>query len=141
MGLMARSLLSPKDGAPRTTRYFVEGYCGRLLAGAERDTPVAMLAHRRKSDTRRVVRDAHGDWCGKPNQWSTEASGPQATRSTGIKNRTSGLRQESRPAMPVPMWATASPREPERARMRRTGVAMPALVSKTEPVGGAARRE
>ena len=47
--LMGHSLLSPKDGAPRTPWYLGEAFWGGLLADEELDTPVATLARRRKS--------------------------------------------------------------------------------------------
>ena len=84
--LMDQSLLSPKDGAPRTSWYLGEGFWGGLLAGEELDTPVATLARRRRAATGR----------------------DEARGAGGAENRTSETGRESRAR------ATAPPRPPER---------------------------
>ena len=117
--LMAQSLLSPKDGAPRTSWYLGKGFWGGLLAGEDLDTPVATLARRRKSaaagrakaaargDRRAAMRVAKH---GRPNgvgrdtgaeNGTSATTGSATTRgrpSTGVENRTSGSAQERRPA-------------------------------------------
>lgn len=117
--LMAQSLLSPKDGAPRTSWYLGKGFWGGLLVDENLDTPVAMLARRRKSAAAsrgRVVRGGRRPvaWAAKPvevqgaradtgaENRTSVATGAGATPgpSTGVENRTSGSAQNGRPAMP-----------------------------------------
>ena len=93
---MEQSLLSPQDGAPRTSWYLGEGFWGGLLADEDLETPVATLARRRKNVAadggkasgvrggRKSARTARkrtdgdsqrerGRWYGKPNQWVQRA--------------------------------------------------------------------
>ena len=109
--LMEQSLLSPKDGAPRTAWYLGEGFWGGLLADEDLDTPVATLARRRRAGAgnRSNASDARGDRrpasagrkrtgganadTGAENRTSAAApTGSQKPPGTGIENRTSGLR-------------------------------------------------
>ena len=87
--LMEQSLLSPKDGAPRTSWYLGEGFWGGLLAGDDLDTPVATLARRRREAA--TGRNEARRRSGTENRTSaTKAAGASdAIRSTGIENRTS----------------------------------------------------
>ena len=121
--LMAQSLLSPQDGAPRTSWYLGKGFWGGLLAGEDLDTPVAMLARRRKSaaagrgqtargSRRAMAREAkHVELqgaradTGAENRTSagTGAGAPRGRPSTGVENRTSGSVRGKRTAMPDAM--------------------------------------
>ena len=87
--LMEQSLLSPKDGAPRTSWYLGESFWGGLLAGEELDTPVATLARRRRETAR--ARNGTRGRTGTENRTSaSNALGAnQAEPSTGIEKRTS----------------------------------------------------
>ncbi len=90
--LMGQSLLSPKDGAPRTCWYLGEGFWGGLLAGEELDTPVATLVRRRATPgPKRAGRGA-----GAENRTSVAAvsAGGRESPSTGIENRTSETTRE-----------------------------------------------
>ena len=117
--LMAQSLLSPKDGAPRTSWYLGKGFWGGLLADEDLDTPVATLVRRRKSaaagrakatarghrraamrGAKHVRSNGAGTDTGAENRTSA-TTGSATTRgrpSTGVENRTSGSAQEGRPA-------------------------------------------
>ena len=87
--LMEQSLLSPKDGAPRTSWYLGEGFWGGLLADEELDTPVATLARRRREAA--PARNTTRMRTGTENRTSaSNALGAnQAEQSTDIENRTS----------------------------------------------------
>ena len=93
--LMAQSLLSPKDGAPRTSWYLGEGFWGGLLAGDELDTPVAALARRRREAAR--GRNATRRHSGAESRTSaTNVPGAKTEPATGIENRTSEPKREHR---------------------------------------------
>ena len=113
--LMEQSLLSPKDGAPRTAWYLGEGFWGGLLADEDLDTPVATLARRRRAGAanRGNASDARGDRrpasagrkrtggvntdTGTENRTSAAApTGSQKHPGTGIENRTSEPAREDR---------------------------------------------
>ena len=113
--LMEQSLLSPKDGAPRTAWYLGEGFWGGLLADEDLDTPVATLARRRKAaagrgngsvapgDRRPAIagrkrkRGASAD-TGAENRTSATAArtARQENPATGIENRTSEAARKDR---------------------------------------------
>ena len=102
--LMGQSLLSPKDGAPRTSWYLGEEFWGGLLADEELDTPVATLVRGRKAavdrgraspagDRTRTTkgRNETGEDTGAENRTSDAAlGGGVEKRGTGVENRTSG---------------------------------------------------
>ena len=104
--LMEHSLLSPKDGAPRTLWYLGEEFWGGVLAGEELDTPVALLARSRRGTTKRPKSLAAVDAARRERsvakahegaEQTTGGDGEQRRReeespATGIENRTSGLR-------------------------------------------------
>ena len=113
--LMEQSLLSPQDGAPRTSWYLGEGFWGGLLVDEDLDTPVATLARGRRSAAtggskapaaqagRRPVKTgrnragrgtgANADTGAENRTSGTDGLGGRPTTpSTGIENRTSGLR-------------------------------------------------
>ena len=94
--LMGQSLLSPKDGAPRTSWYLGEGFWGGLLAGEEVDTPVATLVRRRATTGRKQA----GRATGAENRTSATAAsdGRRVTPSTGVENRTSETAREGQRA-------------------------------------------
>ena len=99
--LMEHSLLSPKDGAPRTLWYLGEGFWGGVLAGEELDTPVALLARSRRGSTKRpkslaaagAVRSERS--VAKGHVGAEQATGGDGERrrrdapGTGVENRTS----------------------------------------------------
>ena len=89
--LMEQSLLSPQDGAPRTSWYLGEGFWGGLLADEDLETPVATLARRRKGATadggKGSVRG--GRQSAKAGRKQT-AGAVGASADTGAENRTSG---------------------------------------------------
>ena len=85
--LMEQSLLSPKDGAPRTAWYLGEGFWGGLLADEDVDTPVATLVRRRKAAAGR------GNSSATPGDRRPAIAGRKRTgrvsADTGTENRTS----------------------------------------------------
>ena len=86
--LMEQSLLSPRDGAPRTSWYLGEGFWGGLLADEDLDTPVATLARRRRA-AGKERKQARGD-TGAENRTSAAARAPGREKPiTGVENRTS----------------------------------------------------
>ena len=80
--LMGQSLLSPKDGAPRTSWYLGEGFWGGLLADEELDTPVATLVRGRKAVADRGSASPVGD------RTRTTKGRKRAGGDTGTENRT-----------------------------------------------------
>ncbi|MYF29486.1 MAG: hypothetical protein F4169_11640, partial [Gammaproteobacteria bacterium] len=113
--LMEQSLLSPRDGAPRTSWYLGEGFWGGLLADEDLDTPVATLARRRRA-AGKERKQARGD-TGAENRTS-EAAPEDARRSranagtrpdgggaTGIEKRTSERRSNGRAKVTVATFA------------------------------------
>ena len=120
--LMEQSLLSPLDGAPRTSWYLGEGFWGGLLANEEVDTPVATLARRRRSagagrgkaSEARVGRrpattgrkptggsiQASADTGAENRTSATGGVGSQQMSCTGIENRTSEAARQDRRAVP-----------------------------------------
>ena len=86
--LMEQSLLSPKDGAPRTSWYLGEGFWGGLLADEELETPVSTLARRRRAAATGGNR-ARGDAGAKRTSAVAAGATGQGKRTTGVENRTS----------------------------------------------------
>ena len=103
--LMGQSLLSPKDGAPRTSWYLGDGFWGGLLADEDLDTPVATLVRSRKAAAsgRNRVRESTGT----ENRTSAKSAQGE-TPSTGVENRTSGTAaREDAPSGDAPRGAGA----------------------------------
>ena len=92
--LMGQSLLSPKDGAPRTSWYLGEGFWGGLLAEEDLDTPVATLVRSRKAAGRGRRRAPRGT--GTENRISAHGAvlETEEERSAGVENRTSEAGRE-----------------------------------------------
>ena len=84
--LMGQSLLSPKDGAPRTSWYLGQGFWGGLLADEDVDTPVGALVRSRKAAAAR--RDQARRGTGTENRTSGKSAQGE-TPGTGVENRTS----------------------------------------------------
>ena len=90
--LMEQSLLSPQDGAPRTSWYLGEGFWGGLLADEDVETPVATLARRRKNvaaDGGKASGAGGGRRSARTARKRTDGA-VSANADTGAENRTSG---------------------------------------------------
>ena len=93
--LMEQSMLSPRDGAPRTSWYLGEGFWGGVLADEDLDTPVATLTRRRRSATTGRGKASTAQAGRHPAETGREQAGGanRANADTGAENRTSGANQ------------------------------------------------
>ena len=124
--LMEQSLLSPKDGAPRTAWYLGEGFWGGMLVGEDLDTPVATLARRRRAAAanRGNAADARGDRRPAGAGWKRTGG---ASADTGTENRTSAVASTGRQKHPCTgIENRTSEPAPEDRRPRRAGSGTPA---------------